>query len=177
MLPGIAIANLILIGLALSVTSTDGQQVGFQSSYMPAVYEDAGDPHFKSNVDQAMSCLKESYPEYYLSVSYWIKEIRPTDTYTRINNHGICYINKNDSRASHYWLAGVLIHEARHVEDDNTYFLHHDYSPEISEKSALTVQAEFLGSLNGWTDEQEQNWINKHFMTRYWETIPAKYNK
>jgi len=135
----------------------------------------SGDSTFKENVGISLAYLQQDYPDNYSHVIYWISEIRPTDTYTRINNNGVCYINENDANASYYWLAGVLIHEAQHTQDDNTYFLSHSYTARESEARALEVQATYLGSVNSWTNDQIQNWIDGYFSTNYWETIPVKY--
>lgn len=135
----------------------------------------SGDSMFKENVGISLAYLQRDYPDNYAHVIYWISEIRPTDTYTRIDNNGICYINANDADASHYWLAGVLIHEAQHTEDDNTYFLSHSYTARESEARALEVQAAYLGSVESWTGAQIQSWVDGYLGTNYWETIPVKY--
>ena len=138
----------------------------------PVVY---GDSLFKDNVAYSMDYLRQAYPDNFGHVAYWIAEIRPTDTYTRIDNNGICYINEKDADASFYWLAGVLIHEAQHTQDDNTYFLTHPYTARESEARALEVQATYLGSVDHWTNEQVQSWVDGYLGTNYWETIPVKY--
>lgn len=137
-----------------------------------AVY---GDTQFQSEISTALDYLRTEYPADYASVTRWIAEIRQTDTYTRIDNNGICYVDPGDANASLYWLAGVFVHEAKHTEDDNGYFLTHTYTARESEARALQVQAEYLGSVNGWTDAQGQNWVEGYLSTNYWETIPVKY--
>ena len=135
----------------------------------------SGDSMFKENVVKSLAYLQQDYPDNYSHVIYWIAEIKPTDTYTRIDNNGICYINEKDADASYYWLAGVLVHEAQHTQDDNSYFLSHSYTARESEARALEVQATYLGSVDHWTKEQVQSWIDGYLGTNYWETIPVKY--
>ena len=139
----------------------------------PTVY---GDAAFQGKVQQALDAMKADYPDDYHSATFWLSEIRPTDTFTRVNNGGICYINGNDADSSFYWLAGVLIHEAQHVADDDIYFVDHPYSDEASEQRALTVQAAYLESINGWTHAQTDLWVSGWLAKSYWVTIPAKYS-
>jgi hypothetical protein len=126
-------------------------------------------------VQQALDYLKADYPADYANVTFWLSEIRPTDTYTRVNTSGVCFLNDADAEASFYWLAGVLIHEAQHVADDDVYFVDHTYSDRESEQRALTVQADYLGAINSWTQEQSGSWIDGWLAKEYWKTIPEKY--
>jgi hypothetical protein len=135
-----------------------------------------GDNVFNGNVQKALDYLKADYPADYASVTFWLSEVRPTDTYTRVNTQGICYINDADADDSFYWLAGVLIHEAQHVADDDLYFVDNPYSDRESEQRALTVQAAYLGSVNSWTPTQADSWVDGWLAKQYWVTIPAKYN-
>jgi|AGTN01.2.fsa_nt_gi hypothetical protein len=134
-----------------------------------------GDDSFRGNVQQALDYLKTEYPADYANVTFWLAEILPTDTYTRVNTSGVCFLNGADADASFYWLAGVLIHEAQHVADDSIYFVGHPYSDRESELRALTVQAAYLGSVNDWTQAQTDSWIDGWLEKEYWETIPEKY--
>lgn len=134
-----------------------------------------GDAMFKGNVQQALDYLKTDYPADYANVTFWLAEIHPTDTYTRVNTSGICFVNGNDSTASFYWLAGVLVHEAQHVADDDIYFVDHAYSDRESEHRALDAQGAYLGSVSSWTPTQTQSWIDGWMAKEYWVTIPKKY--
>ncbi len=134
-----------------------------------------GDDAFKANVQQALDYLKADYPADYANVTFWLAEVRPTDTYTRVNTRGICYLNDADAESSYLWLASVLIHEAQHVADDDIYFVDNPYSDRESEQRALTVQATNLASENGWTQEQSNAWIDGWLAKEYWKTIPEKY--
>ncbi|HEY3274049.1 MAG TPA: hypothetical protein VGJ92_09815 [Methanocella sp.] len=138
-----------------------------------AVY---GDARFQSNMEQALDYLQTAYPADYDNVTFWLAEIRPTDTYTRVNTSGVCFINGNDSNASHYWLASVLIHEAQHVADDDVYFVDNPYSDRESERRALDAQGAYLESVSSWTPEQTNSWIDGWLAKEYWVTIPEKYN-
>lgn len=171
----LAILALIFTSLfpaSATAVAYEALPVGSFGSPGPTMY---GDGQFKASIADAMDYLKTEYPDDYGRVAYWISEIRPTDTYTRIDNHGICYIDPDDAKASRYWLAGVLIHEAQHTYDDNVYFSDRPYTARESEARALDVQAAYLGSVNGWTEEQVQNWIDGYLALNYWETIPVKY--
>jgi hypothetical protein len=141
---------------------------------LPAI---TGDQAFKGNIQQALDYLEVNYPDDYKNVTFWLTEIHPTDTYTRVNNYGVCYVNGNDADASFYWLAGVLIHEAQHVADDDTYFVDNEYTPAESEHRALTMQASYLAAINSWTQAQADYWINGWMEKEYWETIPKKYGQ
>jgi hypothetical protein len=134
-----------------------------------------GDDAFKASMQQALDYLNANYPADYESVTFWLSEVWPTDTYTRVNTSGICFINAADADASYYWLAGVLIHEAQHVADDRIYFVDSPYSDWESEQRALTVQATYLSSVNGWTKVQTDSWIDGWLAKQYWVTIPEKY--
>jgi hypothetical protein len=134
-----------------------------------------GDDAFKGKMQQALDYLKADYPADYDNVTFWLSEVRPTDTYTRVNTSGICFINGSDADASYYWLAGVLIHEAQHVADDRIYFVDHPYTDRETEQRALTVQASYLRSVSGWTEEQSGSWVDGWLAKEYWATIPAKY--
>ncbi|MCD1294252.1 hypothetical protein CUJ83_04480 [Methanocella sp. CWC-04] len=146
----------------------------FHSSGAPVIY---GDEDFKSNVNFALEYLKNNYPDSYSSVNHWITEIRPTEKYTCINNLGICYVDEEDISASYVWLAGVLIHEAKHTGDDNTYFLDKEYSHEISERRAIYEQAAFLADANGWSEEDKIIWAESCLDSKFWITIPAEYGE
>jgi hypothetical protein len=136
-----------------------------------------GDPAFTGNMQQALDYLKADYPADYDNVTFWLAEILPTDTYTRVNTSGICFINGNDANASYYWLAGVLIHVAQHVADDDIYFVDHPYSARESEHRALDAQGAYLGSVSSWTPEQTNSWIDGWLAKEYWVTIPEKYGE
>lgn len=135
-----------------------------------------GDETFRGNVQQALDHLKADYPADYANVTFWLAEIHPTDTFTRVNKSGICFISDADADGSFYWLASVLIHEAQHVADDNIYFVDNPYSDRVSEARALTAQAAYLGAASGWTQEQSVSWIDDWLAKVYWETIPEKYS-
>jgi hypothetical protein len=134
-----------------------------------------GDDAFNGNVQQALDYLEAEHPSDHANVIFWLSEIRPTDTYTRVNSSGVCFLNDADAEASFYWLASVLIHEAQHVADDDVYFVDHTYSDRESEQRALTVQAAYLGAINSWTPEQSGSWIDGWLAKEYWKTIPEKY--
>ncbi|WP_424359009.1 hypothetical protein [Methanocella sp. MCL-LM] len=178
----IARAAVCLIILAIALTSLfpasatavayEALPAGTFGAPGPTVY---GDDRFKVSINTAMEKLQAEYPEDYLRVSSWISEIRPTDTYTQIDNHGICYIDPADATANPYWLAGVLVHEAQHTYDDSVYFSNHPYTARESEARALEVQAAYLGSVNSWTEDQVQSWVDGYLAQNYWETIPVKY--
>jgi hypothetical protein len=136
-----------------------------------------GDTAFNGNVQKALDYLKADYPADYENVTFWLSEVRPTDTYTRVNTSGVCFINGNDADASYYWLAGVLIHEAQHVADDDIYFVDNPYSDRESEHRALDVQGAYLGSVNSWTPEQTNSWIDGWLAKEYWVTIPEMYGE
>lgn len=136
-----------------------------------------GDATFNGNVQQALDYLKTAYPADYENVIFWLSEVRPTDTYTRVSKNGVCYINGADADASYYWLAGVLIHEAQHVADDDIYFVDNPYSDRESEHRALDVQGAYLGSVNSWTPDQTNSWIDGWLAKQYWVTIPEKYGQ
>jgi hypothetical protein len=170
------IVGLIIISQGSVGSASDGSALSIYFSDGPVIYED-NDPFFKQNVELSLDYLKMNYPENYTAVNKWIREIRPTDKYTCINNHGICLIDKDDQGASYIWLAGVLIHEAKHTEDDNTYFLTNSYSAEESERRAIEFQADYLGSVNGWDDYQVKAWAESNIKDKYWVTIPAGFNE
>ncbi len=149
------------------------QAVPVRTGDTPTVF---GDAAFQGSVQKAMDYLKAEYPADYANVNLWLVEIRPTDTYTRVDSYGACYVNGNDSGASTYWLAGVLIHEAQHAADDHGYFVDHPYSDRASEQRALTSQVNYLGSVSGWTQQQDDDWVNGWLAKQYWVTIPAKYS-
>jgi hypothetical protein len=134
-----------------------------------------GDGQFQGNVQHALDYLKADYPADYANVTFWLAEIHPTDTFTRVNTSGICFINGADADASFYWLAGVLIHEAQHVADDDVYFVDNAYSDRESEHRALNSQVSYLGSVNGWTQEQCNSWVDGWLAKEYWKTILEKY--
>ena len=138
----------------------------------PAV---GGDPRFAGNVQAALDYLKANYPSDYAKVTFWLSDVNPTDTFTRVDSGGHCYINGADGDASFYWLAGVLIHEAQHVQDDATYFVDHPYSAEESEHRALLSQVAYLGSINSWTQQQDDYWVDGWLAKKYWITIPEQY--
>jgi hypothetical protein len=170
----IAVIILVLAVLVVSVEAQTYQGKQLHESALPVIY---GDTMFKSNTQKALDYLEASYPGDYNNVVAWLSEIRPTDTYTRVNNEGICYINGNDANASYYWLAGVLIHEAQHVNDDAIYFVDNQYTPEESEHRALISQATYLEDISGWTQAQADSWVDGWMAKRYWETIPEKYGQ
>lgn len=175
MLYALSLPVLVLILITgLSAASCQDKET-FHTDGMPVIFDDDVNPGFKDNVNLALDYLRDHYPDNYTSVTRWLTEIRPTGTFTRVNNKGICYIDRDDANASYIWLAGVLIHEARHVEDDNTYFISAQYSPEESERRALYSQASFQASVNGWTGEETEDWAEEYLKTRYWETITASY--
>jgi len=62
------------------------------------------------------------------------------------------------------------------VADDHGYFVDNPYSDRESEQRALTSQASYLGSVNGWTQQQDDDWVNGWLAKQYWVTIPQKYN-
>jgi len=166
----------IIVVLAVLVVSVEAQTYQgklIHEGPLPAIY---GDEAFKSNVQQALDYLATNYPADYEIVVSWLDEIRPTDTYTRVNSAGICHLNADDSYASYYGLAGVLIHEAQHVNDDAIYFVDNPYTADESEHRALNIQAAYLGVVNDWTQEQADEWVDGWMAKRYWETIPEKYN-
>ncbi len=167
----------IIIVLAVLVVSVEARTYQGKPMHEGALPEVSGDQAFTGNIQQALSYLEASYPEDYNNVVSWLSEIRPTDTYTRVNNEGVCYINGNDANASYYWLAGVLIHEAQHVNDDAIYFVDNPYTADESEHRALISQAAYLEGINGWTQAQADSWIDGWLAKRYWETIPEKYGQ
>ena len=169
----IATIIIVLAVLAVSVEAQTYQGMPVHESALPEI---SGDQAFTGNIQQALDYLEASYPADYDNVVFWLSEIRPTDTYTRVNREGICYINGDDASASYYWLAGVLIHEAQHVTDDAIYFVDHQYTADESEHRALISQAAYLEGVNGWTQAQADEWIDGWLAKRYWETIPEKYN-
>ena len=179
-LPGAIVCCAIFVIVATTLLFSSTSAIAYESfpphakTTGPAIY---GNDHFVNNIELAMGYLYQEYPDNYTSVNRWISEIHSTDTYTRIDNNGICYINDKDIDASRYWLAGVLIHEAQHTEDDHTYFLNHTYTARESEARALEAQGAYLGSVNRWTKDQVQNWVDGYLATDYWETIPAKYGE
>jgi hypothetical protein len=136
-----------------------------------------GDAAFNGNVQQALDYLKADYPADYANVTFWLSDVFPTDTYTRVNTSGICYVNGADADASYYWLASVLIHEAQHVADDRIYFVDHPYSDRESEQRALEAQVAYLGPVNSWTQAQSDSWVNGWLAKEYWVTIPEKYSQ
>lgn len=160
--------------LSVAIAGATAQTYSASQLHPGEVPEVYGDPEFKATVQAALDYLRLNYPGDYDNVTFWLSEVRPTDTYTRVNSYGICYLNAADC-GNYFWTAGVLIHEAQHVQDDGTYFIEHPYTADESELRALTVQAAYLASINGWTDDQESEWVDGWFARRYWETIPGKY--
>ncbi|HMK46500.1 MAG TPA: hypothetical protein VK436_07715 [Methanocella sp.] len=179
-LPGAILCCIIFVTAATTILFVSSSAIAYEAYAPNAKSIDTviyGDGHFVNNIELAMGYLDQEYPAEYTLVNRWISEIHPTDTYTRIDNNGICYINDKDIDASCYWLAGVLIHEAQHTEDDHTYFLNHTYTAKESEARALEAQGAYLGSVNHWTPVQIQSWVDGYLATDYWETIPAKYGE
>jgi len=178
--PAAIVCCTVLLIAATTLFFVSSTAVAYETSFPnagatgPTVY---GDSQFTNNLETAMGYLYQEYPADYASVNRWISEVHPTDTYTRIDNNGICYINEKDIDASRYWLAGVLIHEAQHTEDDHTYFLNHTYTARESEARALEAQGAYLGSVNHWNSDEIQSWVDGYLATDYWETIPAKYGE
>ncbi len=168
------IAAMIVVIAVMAVTVEARTYPGklIDDGATPEIY---GDAAFQGKVQQAIGYLAANYPADYKSVVTWLEEIRPTDTYTRVNNAGVCYINGEDVDSSYYWLAGQLIHEAQHVNDDAVYFAAHPYTADESEHRAPDAQAVYLESVNGWTDAQASLWVTGWLTERYWETIPEKY--
>jgi hypothetical protein len=163
----------VLAVLVVSVEARTYQGKLIHEGPLPVIY---GDTAFKVNVQQALDYLATNYPADYENVVSWLAEIRPTDTYTRVNSAGVCHLNADDFTASYLWLASVLIHEAQHVNDDAIYFVDHPYTAEECEHRALNVQSAYLEDVNGWTREQADMWVDGWMAKRYWETIPEKYN-
>lgn len=163
----------VFLLISIAVPGQDSDASVAYTGTEPVIF---GEDHFRENVMIALEYLENNDPDAYLSVIYWIDDIHPTDTYTRVNNFGTCYLNSNDFDANPIWLAGVLIHEAKHVEDDNSYFLRNAYSDRESEQRALSSQVKFLAVENSWTGNEADNWVSGWLEKRYWETIPAKYS-
>lgn len=161
--------------ISVMVTGATAQNLQASQVHTGSISDIYGDQRFKDNIQASLDYLKTNYPADYNNVTFWLAEIRPTDTYTRVNNYGTCYINGPDADASFYWLASVLIHEAQHVQDDDTYFIDNAYSDQESEHRALISQAIYLKSVSNWTQEQTDSWIDGWLQKKYWETIPKKY--
>jgi hypothetical protein len=166
------IAAFILIAAALFMYASSAAPLQVPYRH-PLIIPDANDPWFAKNVNSALDYLDSNYPENYSDVTTWLGTIEPTDTYTRVTDSGVCYICQNDWDGNPIWLASVLIHEARHVEDDHSARPPHDDAE--AEERALTCQSVFLGSVNSWDAGQEKSWVDGYMKTRYWEIIPAKY--
>ena len=165
---------MVLLALLVCSTARTYQATPFHPGALPDIY---GDETFQGNVQQALDYLQASYPDDYHNVTFWLSEIRPTDTYTRVDSYGVCHIDVTDQQASYYWLASVLIHEAQHVADDHVYFVDHAYTADQSEYRALVAQASYLAAINDWTSEQKYYWVNGWMSKKYWETIPAEYGE
>jgi hypothetical protein len=169
----ITITAISVAMVSVAITGTCAYTFEAQQLYHEGEPVIHGDTGFQSRIHDALDYLEDRYPDNYRETAFWLTEVRPTDACTRVNGLGVCYISKKDASDQRVWLAGVLIHEAQHVEDDYTYFIEHPYTVEESELRALRSQSAFLASAYGWSPEQRESWIDYWMDNRYWER--AKY--
>ncbi|MHB1125664.1 MAG: hypothetical protein ACYC2T_01715 [Bacillota bacterium] len=124
-----------------------------------------GSVDFTGKVTEALGLLKNNAPSHYVMVQKYLTQVAESANSGVDVNSGVFYLGWTTVFTSDiYWLAGVIVHDASHVE---AYRLGQSYAGREGEERAIQVQKEVLQLLDAPPDYQD--YLDTVMSSEFWD--------